>query len=130
MLRLSDIALWRAPWCELLKEWVRQGGPRRKWEALLKLTGGLRVHDALQLLDSLLKAGLVEVMERREQNRWQPWRMDSEILSGLKRKKALTENDKDRLNRLLLQPMSETLRELAAWMLENGEKGEQEGIVF
>ncbi len=62
--------------------------------------------------------------------RWQPWHMDSEPLSGLNRKKGLTENDKDRLNRLLLQPMPEAFREFAAWMLENGQKGEQEGIVF
>jgi len=61
---------------------------------------------------------------------WHPWHMDAETLAGLNRKRDLTENDKDRLNRLLLQPMPENLRELAAWMLENGEKGEQEGIVF
>lgn len=33
--------------------------------------------------------------------------MDAETLSGLNQKKVLTENDKDRLNRLLLQPMPE-----------------------
>jgi hypothetical protein len=61
---------------------------------------------------------------------WQPWHMDAETLSGLNRKKGLTENDKDRLKRLLLLSMPQTLRELSTWMLENGEKGEQEGIAF
>jgi hypothetical protein len=70
--RFSDIALWPASWRELLKEWMRQGGPRRKWEGLLKSAGGLRAHEAFQLLDSLLKTGLIELEERRVQNRWQP----------------------------------------------------------
>ncbi|RJR46229.1 MAG: hypothetical protein C4576_11100 [Desulfobacteraceae bacterium] len=71
-LRITDVALWPPSWRELLKEWLKQGGPRRKWEGLLKCAGGRRVNEALQLLDSMLMAGLIEIEERRSQNRWQP----------------------------------------------------------
>lgn len=71
-LRLKDITLWPTSWRELLKEWLKQGGPRRKWEGLLKCAGGRRVNEASQLLESMLKAGLIEIEERRSQSRWQP----------------------------------------------------------
>lgn len=70
--RLSEIPFWPAAWRDLLKEWLRQGNSRRKWNALLTAAGGQRVHDALPLLDALLKAGLVALEETREQQRWQP----------------------------------------------------------
>ena len=72
MRRPGDIALWPSAWRTLLIDWLRQGGPKRKWESLLKLAGGERVNEALQVIDSLLKAGLIELEEIRERGRWQP----------------------------------------------------------
>jgi hypothetical protein len=70
--RLTEIALWPASWRELVNDWLKHGGPRRKWEGLMKSAGGGRANDAWQLLDSMLKAGFIEIEERRTQNRWQP----------------------------------------------------------
>lgn len=115
-LRFSDIALWPASWRELLKEWVRQGGPRRKWEGLLKSAGGLRAHEALQLLDCLLKAGLVELQERRVQNRWQPlWVefIDQEVIResvGLPNRDKLLKLAEKQREIVLHSPILEELR--------------------
>lgn len=56
--------------------------------------------------------------------------MDPETLARLKQKKIITDDDNNRLNRLLVQPLPEILKELSLWMIEKGEKGEQEGISF
>jgi hypothetical protein len=61
---------------------------------------------------------------------WKPWKMDSRTLSGMKRRKPLTTDDRERLLRLQPEVLPEELKGLAAWMLEQGEKGEQEGINF
>lgn len=60
--------------------------------------------------------------------KWEPWCMDVATLLGINRKKSITDDDRDRLNRLLSMPMPEVLKELALWMLKNGVKAEQEGI--
>ena len=72
ILRLTAVPLWPVSWRDLLKEWLKQGGARRKWTALLTAAGSHRVHEALPLLDALLKAGMIEVEEVRENQRWQP----------------------------------------------------------
>ncbi|WP_305047176.1 hypothetical protein [Geoalkalibacter sp.] len=69
--RLASLGLWPAAWRDLLRDWLRQGGSRRKWLSLLQSAGGERASDALQLLDALLKTGLVEVEEQRSAGRWQ-----------------------------------------------------------
>jgi hypothetical protein len=61
---------------------------------------------------------------------WEPWKMDTTTLGALPRKKALSDDDRSRLQRLLTRPLPDMLRELALLMLETGEKGEQEGISF
>lgn len=70
--QLDQLALWPSAWRDLLKEWLRQGGARKKWTKLLSVAGGDRVQDALQIMDALLQVGLVEVEEQRERSRWQP----------------------------------------------------------
>lgn len=70
--RPDDVALWPVLWHDLLKKWLKQGGVRRKWTNLLMVAGSQRVHEAWQLLDALLKAGLIEVEEHRDSTRWQP----------------------------------------------------------
>lgn len=67
----NEVQLWPTSWRELLKDWVKQGNSnRRKWDALLKIAGGQRFHDAYNLLESLLKAGLIEVEELKNSNQW------------------------------------------------------------
>ena len=61
---------------------------------------------------------------------WEPWCMDAEVLSTLPKKKQLNGYDINRLQFLVAQNLPETLERLACWILENGEKGEQEGISF
>jgi hypothetical protein len=61
---------------------------------------------------------------------WTPWCMNSKSLSGLPKRKKLTEDDLSRLERLRLMSLPGTLINLIGWMMDNGEKGEQEGISF
>ena len=61
---------------------------------------------------------------------WEPWCMDAVTLQALPKKKPLVADDISRLQRLLSGHLPEMLKELASWMLDNGEKGEQEGISF
>jgi len=56
--------------------------------------------------------------------------MDSKSLSGLPKRKKITEDDLSRLERLRMLPLSGILQDLIGWMMDNGEKGEQEGISF
>jgi len=60
---------------------------------------------------------------------WQPWGMDVETLSRLPSCQPLGQNDKEQLQRLLLQPLPTGLRTLADWMLIQSKKGEQEGAI-
>lgn len=78
------VSLWPAPWRELLIEWLKQGGTRRKWTGLLQTAGGRRATEAEHLLDALLRAGLIQVEERREGGRWQPVWIDFLCLERLR----------------------------------------------
>jgi len=69
---INEIAMWPVTWRELLKEWLSQGGTKRKWTGLQKICGSHRIHEGWQLIDYMLKAGLVEVEELRDKGRWQP----------------------------------------------------------
>ncbi len=60
---------------------------------------------------------------------WQPWGMDIATLAGLRERRPLSQDDRERLGRLMLQPLPGTLQALARWMLAHGEKGEQEGAL-
>lgn len=57
---------------------------------------------------------------------WQPWKMAASDLAGLRVRKPLTEADRLQLAAL---PVPVQLAELASWMMEHGEKGEQEGFI-
>ncbi len=61
---------------------------------------------------------------------WQPWKMSATDLAALRVRKPLVEADRFQLTALSQKnvlPMQ--LAELAEWMLEHGEKGEQEGYL-
>ena len=61
---------------------------------------------------------------------WQPWKMDADNLASLRVRKPLTEGDRQQLT-IMQQTASlpSPLAKLLEWMLEHGEKGEQEGYL-
>lgn len=61
---------------------------------------------------------------------WQPWKMAASDLAALRVRKPLTEGDRQQLSAMQPSPaLPSTLAELLEWMLEHGEKGEQEGYL-
>ncbi len=93
MVRTDVAALWPPQWRDLLRDWVKQGGERRTWEALLKKAGGHRAHDAWSLLDELLKAGMLVLEEVRQNGRWQPIWIEFSELEMLRELCDLTNRD-------------------------------------
>ncbi len=59
---------------------------------------------------------------------WQPWKMSAQDLANLRVRKPLTTPDRLQLDALPLN-LPVQLQELADWMREHGEKGEQEGYL-
>jgi hypothetical protein len=60
---------------------------------------------------------------------WTPWRMNAAALRELPRRRPLTDFDRARLEALLSADLPAELADLARWMGEHGEKGEQEGLI-
>lgn len=61
---------------------------------------------------------------------WLPWKMSATDLAALRVRKPLTAADRLQLAALQQESaLPEELAELAGWMLEHGEKGEQEGYL-
>ncbi|MGB0129236.1 MAG: DUF2399 domain-containing protein, partial [Rhodocyclaceae bacterium] len=60
---------------------------------------------------------------------WEPWRMAADDLAGLKTRQSLTAADRRLLDSLMQRPLPGSLAELARWILDRGEKGEQEGYL-
>ena len=61
---------------------------------------------------------------------WQPWKMSAADLAALRARKPLTEVDRLQLAAVRQgTDLPAPLAELAEWMLEHGEKGEQEGYL-
>ncbi|HEX5362878.1 MAG TPA: hypothetical protein VFW59_01275 [Gallionella sp.] len=61
---------------------------------------------------------------------WQPWKMAASDLAALRARKLLTEADRLQIAALQQEPaLPAPLAELLDWMLEHGEKGEQEGYL-
>ena len=91
---LGGVPLWPSSWRELLVEWLRQGGARRKWTGLLQTAGGRRATEALHLLDALLRAGMVQIEERREGGPWQPQWIEFLDLESLREAVGLPNREK------------------------------------
>lgn len=60
---------------------------------------------------------------------WLPWKMSADDLAGLRVRKPLNDTDRCQLAAWQKTTLPGTLAELAAWMTEHGEKGEQEGYL-
>lgn len=60
---------------------------------------------------------------------WSPWKMSATELEGLGHRRDISQRDRERLDAIapLLHERPE-LAELAQWIAEHGEKGEQEGL--
>lgn len=65
----SAITTWPAAWRDLLLQWL-DGSARRRWDTLMSRAGSAGFGIAHDLLVGLLRAGLVEVDESREQGQW------------------------------------------------------------
>lgn len=60
---------------------------------------------------------------------WTPWRMNAAALRELPRRRPLTAHDRARLGALMSADLPPDLADLARWMDEHGEKGEQEALI-
>ncbi len=60
---------------------------------------------------------------------WEPWRMAAGDLAALPRRLPVSEADKRQIDTLLATPLPETLHQLLRWIIEHGEKGEQEALL-
>lgn len=60
---------------------------------------------------------------------WAPWRMGVSDLEALSARAPLTARDRERLLACASTALPAPLAELAQWMLDHGEKGEQEGFL-
>ena len=63
------VATWPAAWRDLLLQWL-DGAAKRRWNTLLERAGNAGFGAAHELLDALLRAGLVETDEVRERGQW------------------------------------------------------------
>lgn len=63
------ITMWPAAWRDLLLQWLK-GAAKRRWDTLLSLAGNAGFDLAHELLAALLRAGLIETDESREQGQW------------------------------------------------------------
>lgn len=116
------VGLWPVHWRDVLRDWIKQGSERRKWDALLKIAGGNRAHDAWQVLDELLKAGLVEREEVRKNGQWHPLWVEFFEMETLRELCGLTNRDSMRriraeqeefsLNNSLLEPLAVSLGQM------------------
>jgi len=60
---------------------------------------------------------------------WTPWSMSADDLAALPVRRALTARDRERLATLIDTRLPPVLLDLAHWMLEHDEKGEQEAML-
>lgn len=67
--KTNAIAAWPAVWRDLLLQWL-DGASRRRWDTLMSRAGNAGFGVAHDLLAALLRAGLVETDESREQGQW------------------------------------------------------------
>ncbi len=63
------VATWPAPWRNLLLQWL-DGAAKRRWNTLIERAGNTGFGVAHELIDALLRAGLVETDESRERGQW------------------------------------------------------------
>ena len=63
------VATWPAVWRDLLLRWL-DGAAKRRWNTLLERAGNAGFGVAHDLLEALLRAGLIETDESRERGLW------------------------------------------------------------
>lgn len=65
-------ALWPRDYVALLRDWLAQETAHTRFSTLLKVAGHARAEMAGQVLEELLRAGWVEIEERRAGGTWKP----------------------------------------------------------
>jgi hypothetical protein len=65
-------ALWPRDHVALLRDWLAQETVHTRFATLLKAAGHARVEMAGQVLEDLLRAGWIEIEERRAGGTWKP----------------------------------------------------------
>jgi hypothetical protein len=65
-------ALWPQDYVALLRDWLAQETAHTRFATLLKVAGHARAETAGQMLEELLRAGWVEIEERRAGGTWKP----------------------------------------------------------
>src|SRR5215203_5992186 len=66
---IRAMAAWPAEWRDLLVQWVN-GASKRRWNTLLVRAGNAGFSVAHELIEALLRAGLVQTDESRERGQW------------------------------------------------------------
>ncbi len=79
--------------------------------------------------DGIRIAGITGQIWTSQSCAWWPWRMDWQTLASLPQRKSLTARDRTQIEALLALPLPAVLRDLGQWMLQHGEKGEQEAYL-
>ena len=94
--RPLDLDTWPADDRKLLADWVRRASDKAiRHETLLRAAGPQRAMTADRLLQTLLRAGVVEVEEHHERGHWWPRQIRFIAPSGLRRDLGLAEPDAD-----------------------------------
>lgn len=117
----SDGVVWVpgfAPdwWTDAMRRLIALA-PAPAWVACDPDPAGIEI--ALAVGDLWTDAGLA----------WSPWRMGAAALESLPARRPLTEFDRARLAALLGADLPHELAELARWIADHGEKGEQEALI-
>lgn len=77
----------------LLKEFLRRFRGSWRWDRILAVAGDQRVEVAYSLMSTLLEAGYVEVIERRDTRGWQPTRVVPSATAELHRLAGIVDPD-------------------------------------
>ncbi len=94
--RPLDLDTWPADDRKLLADWVRRASDKAiRHETLLRAAGPHRAMTADRLLQTLLRAGVVEIEEHHERGHWWPQQIRFIAPSGLRRDLGLAEPDAD-----------------------------------
>jgi len=65
----ESIRVWPKEWRSVLIKWLNRSGTRKKYDSLMR-AGEIPISMSLDVFDALLKNGLIEIEESRQQGRW------------------------------------------------------------
>jgi hypothetical protein len=93
---------------DLLLRWARGNEPARRWATLRKLAGAAELESADALLEQLIEAGCVQVVEQFRAGRWWPQQVNWVELPRLQRVLGLkSQSDRDAERETALRTLDE-----------------------